>query len=82
MITTYSRPTEELRQVACGSVLLQLNDKAYRVQRKWQVWDNAPANGVFGLMDGKLNGELPRDEWRDLPIVTEADVRAEKQAKA
>lgn len=76
MSNPYERPTDELRQVRHArpdydimSALMGKEVVWYTVQRKWLVAE-------AGWTDPSLAPLT--EEWRDLPIVTEEQVRAER----
>lgn len=88
----YERPTDDLRAVVAGSDFQR--DVVTRIQRRWVVQCGPLTDGRKVLPpldkpgtwinhpDAPLGWMAVRQEWRDLPLVTEAAVRAERAASA
>lgn len=73
-----------------GAVVWQVESHCYSIQQKWLVENGQPYNPPFngrpdsehdsfiGIIDGRAMWQPMREEWRDLPIVTEDQIRAEQ----
>lgn len=80
-MSTYETPTDELRQVLVeetetngydgGPNWTVVKHRYYRVQRKWMV-ESGPREWTYGVSEPHIP---MREEWQDLPIVTEAEAR-------
>lgn len=88
----YEQATDDLRQVRCEGLEYEPSLAGlgvgthrvayvyYKVQRKWLVYDGpakAVPNPYMDVARGNLDSRIGREEWRDLPEVTEAQAAEE-----
>lgn len=75
-IQPYEEPTDELRQVAVPR--RGLMPSYVKVQRKWRVYGEIDGEGFIAVWSQSQPGgmghkRLVKEEWRDLPMVTEEE---------